>query len=246
MVTKTNINSMNERQYPSFTVPDLEPIRQISFVCVRFSNEFTHNLASSECITWPQNELIVVDNTQNLYFPNLGAALNSGIDRAQHDLVALIHEDVLLQDGWQQRFEQSLEELEERHPDWGLLGSVGWKNLDQTNVVGHWSDPNRPVPLNTFTNENYDQVARLDEQLLILKKSLGVKPDPQLPSIHEIGLDLALELRKKCLKTFVLNAPTIHKYADSAGNLVLSRRDSVKIRARSTFTFRAEHDLSRA
>ena len=232
------------REYPSCCANNPVPTRPISFVCVRFCAEIDHNLLKSTCVHDPLNQLVIIDNTQNLFFPNLGAALNAGINQAQHDLIALIHEDVILVDNWQAQFEASLGKLEAEHPNWGLVGSVGWQSSG--GIRGHWSDPHKRKPVNTFDEQDFCSVARLDEQLLIIRRGGDIRPDPKLPSIHQLGIDLVHQQRTNRSGTFAINAPTIHKYADCQGSLIQTRTDSHKIMSRQSLTFQAGYDLSRA
>lgn len=233
------------RSYPQLNAETLPaPVRPISFVCVRFSEEYEHNILKSTCVLDPLNQLIVTDNRANLFFPSLGAALCHGIEQARHELVALIHEDVLLQDGWQSRFEASLAALEAKCPDWGMVGPVGW--TAQRRIFGHWSDPNSPTPRNHFTDTPFAEMRRLDEHFLVLHRSRGIFPDPDLPSIHDIGNEMVARLKAQSLKTFAIDAPTIHKYADARGRVIQSAKDSSKIMSRRSLTFQAAHHISRA
>ncbi len=232
---------MSARTYPKIADGLPAPVRPISFVCVQFCDEYHHNILTSQAVQDPMNQFIRVDNRQNLFFNTLSAAINHGVAQARHDLIAIVHEDVVLPKNWHARFEASLRDLEEHDPNWAMLGAVGWQ--DKT-VHGHWSDPHKY--LNTFTQANFNPIGRLDEQLLIVRKDGPVQFDSNLPSIHNIGRDLARSGRKRGLKSYALNAPTIHKYADSAGKLVQSAKDSVKIKNRKTRTYLADRACSDA
>ncbi len=230
------------RAYPACSAENPVPKRPISFVCVRFSDEIDHNLLNSACVHDPLNQLVIIDNTQNLFFPNLGAALRAGMDMAKHDLIVLVHEDVLLVDNWQAQFEMSLGKLEAEHPDWELVGSVGWsKNGD---LLGHWSDPHELQPVNTFGEKHFVSLARLDEQILVLRRDSDIRPDPVLPTIHQIGIDLVHQQKANQPGAFAINAPTIHKYADAQGNLIQTKDDSTKIKARTSISFEAEFNVA--
>lgn len=209
-------------------------------MCVRFCDEFDHNISKSECVHNPANEFIVVENTQNLFFQTLGQAVNHGIAEARHDLVCVVHEDVLLLPGWQSMLEQSLDLLERHNPNWGLAGAVGW--IDDGSLIGHWSDPHAYVDL--LQGRPFVEIVRPDEQLMLFRRSSGIALDSDLPSIHNIGLDLAATAAVANHKTYAINAPTIHKYADENGSLIQSAQDSRKIRDRSLLTYEADKDCS--
>lgn len=234
------VNHVLMRQYPIIQNGLPTPRRPISFVCVRFCDEFDHNISKSECVHNPANEFIVVENTQNLFFQTLGQAVNHGIAEAKHDLICVVHEDVLLLPSWQSMLEQSLDLLERHDPNWGLAGAVGW--IDEGSLIGHWSDPHDCV--DTLQGKPFVEIVRPDEQLMLFRRSCGVALDSNLPSIHNIGLDLATTAAMANRKTYAINAPTIHKYADESGGLIQSAQDSPKIRDRGSLTYEADKACS--
>lgn len=227
---------MSRRQYPELSVSRKRPIRPLSIIVVHFSDDYFHNILKSECVHDSFNQFITVDNRRNLFFDNLSQAINAGLDQAQHELMMVVHEDVLLLPGWHERFEKSLLELEKVDPRWGMLGSAGW--TDQNSLVGHWSDPHQYS--NTLVDTTFVPVGRLDEQLMIFRKSSGIRLDAFLPSIHNVGRDLASTLQERGFKTYVLDAPTIHKFADEQGNLVEEKEDSPKIQGRKLPSYIAD------
>ncbi len=224
------------RNYPILPPPIHKPSRPISFVVVRFSDEYKHNILKSECLRNPINQVITIDNTSNLYYDNLTEAISVGISKACHDLIAVVHEDVLLPDGWQSWFEITLEELEGVDPNWGVLGAVGW--TDDSKGFGHYSDPKCYV--NSFSGERFHIVDRLDEQILIFNRKRPIDLDRDLPSIHHIGRDITALLQERGMRAYAIDAPTIHKYADQDGKIIHSRKDSPKIVDRETLTYKAE------
>lgn len=226
-----------QRIYPSLPTHKGLTYQNISFVVVRFSDEIIHNFYCSECIYNAANEVIEVDNTANLFFDNLTQAIMEGVKKAKYDIIAIVHEDVLLPPGWQQSFESALTTLEKKDPDWGLLGSIGWATDGK--MVGNCSDPHS-YHYHLDDNQSYGEVERLDEQLLIIHHSRLPKFDPNLPGIHHIGRDLAFHLKELGLHTYAIDAPTIHKYADDAGTLVLSKAKSKKIMDRRSLTYLAD------
>ena len=230
---------MNQRVYPQFGSTE-RTSKPLSFVTVRYSPEFEHNLATSPCVNNPLNELIVVDNQANVVHDTLCGALCSGVARARNDLVVIVHEDVVLLGGWQARFEQSLDALERVDPDWCVLGAAGWTR--DLKMRGHWSDPHGYFDL--LGGQPFAEVSRIDEHLMVLRRTGAVALDPLLPSIHNIGQDLANMGHRVGRRSYVIDAPTIHKYADANGSAIGCASDSPKIRARSTLTYKADKSLS--
>ena len=226
------------RVYPQIADIALEVTLPISFVVIRFSDEYRHNFLVSPSAQDPINEVIEVDNSSNLYFDNLSQAIAAGLNRANNDIIAVIHEDVLLPQGWQAQFQQTLSELEEHDPSWGMLGSVGWDA--EGRFVGHWSDPHQFK--NTFADSerNFQEVVKLDEQLLIFHRQRAPALDTHLPGIHFLGEDLKHELAGAGLRTYAINAPTIHKFADKHGDRIVSSIQSDKISDRESATYLAD------
>lgn len=226
------------RRYPELPDDTARAALPISFVVVRFSDEYLHNFLKSECAHDQLNEVITIDNTANLYFDNLSQAILAGLGRARNDIVVVVHEDVLLPAGWQPHFEQSLRQLEAHDPCWGVLGSVGWNAGGQ--FVGHWSDPHQFK--NTFENsqQKFQEVQKLDEQLLIFHGRRMPQLDSNLPGIHFLGEDLKQELSRVGMKCYAVDAPTIHKYADRHGKRIESSTQSDKISDRESLTYLAD------
>lgn len=214
-------------------LPILPPIKEtklesLSFIVVHFSEEYEHNILKSRCVHAPSNQLIRVDNRKGHKYDTLSAAIDAGLRYAEHELVAIIHEDVVLVEHWQQHFQVSLTALEAVDPNWGLVGAVGWDV--ERKPVGHWSDPKRYK--NSLAPRKFAEVKKLDPQLLVFRQSSGLTFDLDLPSIHNIGRDLASKLRRTGRKTYAIDAPTIHKFADENGTPITTKQDSPKIQTR--------------
>jgi len=211
------MNNPAPRAYPELRSGLPEPRRPISFVCLRYSSQFEHNIIKSEAVIDPMNEFIVVDNPANVFFDTLGQAILSGLKHASHDLVLIVHEDLLLRPGWQAQWEQSLASLEAVDPDWGIVGVLGWDAEGE--LQGHNGGPWGVN--NTMEDKDFLPVSRIDEQLIAFRQSRAPRPDPNLPSIHNVGRDLPRQAAAAGAGTYVVNAPPIHKYADGAGAPVL-------------------------
>jgi len=230
----------SQRHYPIIPANLQAATWPISFICVKYSDEFDHNILVSECIHDEMNEFIVVDNRSNVFFETLGQAINHGISQARNELIVFVHEDVVLLPGWHAMFEQSLAALARHDPDWQVLGAVGWD--ENGRLIGHSSDPHGYR--NTFRDQNFLPAARIDEQILILRKSNDLFPDNALPGIHNIGRDIVWSANKNGGGCYVINAPPIHKYADSGGRLVLGLADSEKFNHRKTLTYKHNKQCS--
>ncbi len=224
-----------ERTYPCLDEKHAAT-RAVSFVTVHFSGDLAHNLMVSECVRDPRNQLIVIDNRSNLRHATLGAAFEHGIAQARHDLIALVHEDVLLLPGWQPAAERALAALEAHDPHWAFAAVAGW--LADDSPRGHWSDPHGYF--DHLQAEAFAEVDRFDEQMILFRRQDRISLDTALPSIHNIGRDLVRSARAQGRRSYVINAPTVHKFADADGHRIRHRSESPKIMDRTSLTYLAD------
>jgi glycosyltransferase involved in cell wall biosynthesis len=147
-----------------------------------------------------------------------GAAYNDGIENATSDLLVFVHQDVYLPEGWIESVAESLETLQGVDPNWGVLGVWGTVN-DSTQPVGYlwwtgggagWEKP----------FEGAKEVVALDEVVLILRKSSGVRFDEQLRGYHLYGADICFEARRLGRKCYAIPAFCVHN-TDIGGALPL-------------------------
>jgi len=230
-----------ERAYPCLGEKHAAT-RPVSFVTVHFSGDLAHNLMLSECVLDPCNQLVVIDNRSNLLHATLGAAFEHGIAQARHDLIALVHEDVLLLPGWQPAAERALAALEAHDPHWAFAAVAGW--LADDSPRGHWSDPHGYF--DHLQAEAFAEVDRFDEQMILFRREGRISLDTALPSIHNIGRDLVRSARAQGRRSYVINAPSVHKFADADGNRIRHRSESPKIMGRTSLTYLADLKCSDA
>jgi len=149
-----------------------------------------------------RHQIIVKEN-----FTTAGAAYNSGLDDARNDLVVFIHQDMYLPAGWMQQLSGAIRTLDAAGENWGVLGCSGVtpehrNGLGQVystglGVIGTRLDA--PVPVDT-----------LDEIVLVVRKSSGLRFDPDVPNFHMYGTDICLEARSRGLRSFAFQGFCVH------------------------------------
>lgn len=230
---------IENRRFPIIRIRGKTLSRPISFVVVRFSDEIDHNILISNCVHNPLNQLIIVDNTSNIHFQNLSVAINEGIEQAENDLIVIVHEDVFFPENWQLKFEEVLQKLESNDLKWGVLGTAGLTFDDK--LVGHFSDPK--VYFNFFSNgETFEKVKTVDEHLMVIRKSSGLRMDSLHPGIHGIGTDLVISAQQSAMNCYVIDAPSVHKYRDATGNIISKASQSAKIVDRKNYAYIADKE----
>ncbi len=140
-------------------------------------------------------------------YATAGRAYNQALDDADADWIVLAHQDVYLPEGTLDRLAGALAELTARDPDWAVAGVIG---QEQSGVlVGRtWSSGlgklfggEAPLPA---------RVATLDEMLLIVRRSAGVRFDEDLPSFHLFGTDIVQTARYAGKSSWAIDLPVIH------------------------------------
>lgn len=136
-------------------------------------------------------------------------AYNRGIEKAKADVVVFAHQDVYLPSGWIQNVFQSIERVERAGYTWGVLGVFGVPNESPSLPGGFCYSTGlqkllgapfvAPMPART-----------LDELVLIVRRSSGLRFDVQLPGFHLYGTDICLQATTAGLKNFIVPAFCIH------------------------------------
>jgi len=148
------------------------------------------------------NEVIIEWNA-----PTASSAYNSGMDRTTGDLIVFAHQDVFLPLGWASSLSTCVNQLEEIDKDWGVAGVYGVTNSGKG--VGYvYSAGLRRFVGESFTDPT--QVSTIDEMIIILRRSAGLRFDEQLPGFHLYGTDICLEAEAQGMKNYVLPCFAFH------------------------------------
>jgi Glycosyltransferase like family len=134
-------------------------------------------------------------------------AYNAGLDQTDAEIVVFSHQDVYLPDGWDQRLRNAIATLEEREPEWGVLGVFG-VTAARAFVGQVWS-----MGLNKELCGTIDApagVVSLDELVLVMRNGLGMRFDDDLPGFHLYGTDLAQIALDAEFGAYCFHGPVIH------------------------------------
>ena len=184
----------------------------LSFVVCGSDDEILRaNVLSSLCLHQDcPHEMTVIKNC-----PSAAGGLNKGLERARHEWVVCLHQDVVLSDGWDRSLARQLREAERRFGPIGVAGVYG---------VGEVIPPREPggsfsaartgwvVDRGRVLRDGLElpaQVATLDELLLVVRRGAGLRFDPAL-GFHLYGADLCLQAREKGLAVVAIEALCRH------------------------------------
>ena len=136
-------------------------------------------------------------------FKSAGEAYNSGMDATTADVIVFAHQDVYLPDGWFKTLSDTIEKLSARDPQWAVLGLFGIALAG--NEAGHVYSCGIQRVLGRPMLEAPVEVGSLDELVLIVRRSSGVRFDDKLPGFHLYGTDICLEARRKGMKSYAIS-----------------------------------------
>lgn len=139
-------------------------------------------------------------------FVSAALAYNDALDRAVNDIVVFVHQDVYLPSSWFADVTASIAMLEAAGQRWGVLGCFGSRlrdvGLGRVYSTG-WGMQGRLI-------DSPEPVETLDEIVLVIRASTGLRFDPRLPHFHMYGADLCLTARQQGRTNFALPAFCIH------------------------------------
>ncbi len=181
----------------------LSPQPMLTFVATCNDPELLeNNFEASPTLRNPRIAQVIIQKG----FKSAALAYNDAIDKAKTDLIVFAHQDVYFPEAWLKDLDRALLILEEKDPNWAVLGcygidrkgeGVGYVHSVGLGVLG--CPFLEPVP-----------VISLDEFVLIVRKSANVRFDATLPHYHFYGTDICLAARKKGLNNFAISAFTVH------------------------------------
>ena len=179
------------------------PWLKITFVVAVNDHEvFKNNFLASPCLHGAHAHEVIVQEK----FSSATKAYNDALTRSANDLVVFCHQDIYLPEAWIADLRKALGYLAKNDLNWGVLGCSGitvdhqhWRYLYSSGLGVSGS------PL-----ENPKEIQTLDEIVLILRRSSGLKFDEHLPHYHLYGTDICLQAARKTMKSYVISAFCIH------------------------------------
>lgn len=148
------------------------------------------------------NQLIIKQN-----YSSASLAYNSAIEEAENDIIIFVHQDVYLPECWFSDLNQSISYLETRGIEWGVLGCCGSRKFAKASVGQVYTNG---VGIHGVAISQPEIVDTLDEIVLIIRRSSGLRFDPTLPHFHLYGTDLCISAKSKGMACYAIPAFCIH------------------------------------
>lgn len=140
-------------------------------------------------------------------FSSAAHAYNDALERVTTDIVVFAHQDVYLPAGWADGFGQAIERLEKVDPNWAVAGSYGTSYKDRDAGLVYCVANRRMMGRVTGEPQSVDS---LDELLLVIKRSSGLRFDEGLRGFHFYGTDICLQAKDRGLSCYAFEELCIH------------------------------------
>ncbi len=188
-------------------------VTPLSFVaCVSDDSILQANLLASPDLVGPgsPHEVILIHEA-----PSAAAGYIMGRQRAKHEWVVFVHQDVRLPQGWDQALTRQIGEAEQRFGPIGVAGVYGVGDVIESadnedalaaERIGWVVDRGREL---RDGPELPAEVATLDELVLVVRRDSGLQFDPAL-GFHMYGADICLQARERGLACVALGAVCHH------------------------------------
>lgn len=174
-------------------------------VPVNNENIFKNNFLAS-----PLFEVIKPEIISQRGFTSASKAYNDAIDRSKNDIIIFAHQDMWFPVFWEKELSRFLNYLKESDPNWGVIGCYGhnryeqvWKGEGYLYCVG-----NKKILGNLLAYPM--PVTILDEVVLMIRKSSGLRFDECLPHFHLYGTDICMISKSKGMNCYAISAFCIH------------------------------------
>lgn len=154
--------------------------KEITFVVpVNNGNVFRTNFEASPALRNGAKPNIIVQEG----FRSAAQAYNDAIRQSASDLIVFAHQDVILPEHWLFELRNAVERLDSDNPNWGVLGCWGVKS--DGSFAGHIYSTGLGILGRAF--DHPVRVQTLDEVVLILRKSSGIRFDERIGGYHFYG-----------------------------------------------------------
>jgi hypothetical protein len=179
-------------------------INSFTFVVPVTDEEILKNnfLSSPLFLENKQYEIII-----QRHYESAARAYNAAIEKAKSEIIIFIHQDAILPYYWIEKLEAALKYLENRDPAWGVLGCYG-ETKDGLSRGYLYCVGNRRYLVEPF--DKPEIVHTLDEVVLIMRRSSGLKFDEALPHFHLYGTDICISAIENSMNCYAIPAFCLH------------------------------------
>lgn len=140
-------------------------------------------------------------------YASAGSAYNAGLDATDADIIIFAHQDVYLPSHWLEQLQTGISAIEKIDDRWAVIGVYGIEPGGRH--IGHcWSRGLGRTLGESFSSPR--RVVSIDEIVIVLRRSSGLRFDERLPGFHLYGTDIVQTALATGHSAYVVHAPVIH------------------------------------
>ena len=137
-----------------------------------------------------------------------GIGYNAGLDATTAAYVIFAHQDVYFPPDWHQHLSDAIAMVEKTDPNWAILAPFGICAETHAHIGDVWSSGvgrrigaavDKPTPVQT-----------VDELVIVVRRSSGLRFDAALPGYHLYGTDLVQMAQAAGQGAYVASLPVVH------------------------------------
>lgn len=167
------------------------------------------------------------DDVEFFYFDNIGinsqdgfSGINQAFNKVNGKYLIFCHQDILFNFDNIDKLDQCIFELEKKDPSWAVIGNAGKK--ENGNIVLRITDPHGE---NSNIGNFPEEVVSLDENFLILNRSLNLSTSFELSGFHLYGLDICRNANYLGYKNYVIDFHLLHKSGGKIDQSFIQAKD---------------------
>lgn len=153
------------------------------------------------------------DDVEFIYFNNIDSnnfdgfnGLNKAISAANGKYLIFCHQDILFNFDKREKLDSCIAQIESFDPKWAVLGNAG-KTRDGK-IVLRISDPHGS---DTSIGNFPEEVMSVDENFIVLNRTLNLSASHQMTGFHLYGLDICRNANYLGYKNYVIDFHLLHK-----------------------------------
>ncbi len=178
-------------------------------ICVAVASNdpdiLARNLMASDLIACEFVDLRIDKNAASA-----ASAYNQIMDQSEAEIFIFAHQDVYFPPGWETRLLKAIDDVQAVDPNWAVLAPTGI-SMDDEHVGAVWSTSQGAIVGRVVKNPVPAQ--SIDELVVVLRRSSGVRFDDMLPGFHLFGTDIVQNARAAGKGAYICNLPLVHNDA---------------------------------
>lgn len=133
---------------------------------------------------------------------------NNGIEATTEEYIVFAHQDVYFPPNWHLHLAKAIDQAEALDPNWAILAPFGITKDTQTHTGDVWSSGvggRIGAPLTAL-----HPAESVDELVIVMRRSAGLRFDNALPRYHLYGTDLVQMAQTAGKGAYIAQLPVIH------------------------------------